>query len=143
MYMYCWLQLFRFYSVFGSCLLNLLEIIYFRILYIMSSFIEKVCTSDEFKCDDKSRCIDIKWKCDGDFDCGDHTDETSNCTHSHTHSEEPEVCNPTSEFKCLTSGECIHKSWQCDGDPDCTDSSDEGKNCKYIHRLVQRLYLSG
>lgn len=95
---------------------------------------EKVCTSDEFKCDDKSRCIDIKWKCDGDFDCGDHTDETSNCTHSHTHSEEPEVCNPTSEFKCLTSGECIHKSWQCDGDPDCTDSSDEGKNCNYTCR---------
>lgn len=98
---------------------------------MLLSIIEKVCSSEEFKCDDKSRCIDIKWKCDGDFDCGDHTDETSNCTY--VNPEEPEVCSPTTEFKCLTSGECIHKSWQCDGDPDCTDSSDEGKHCEYLH----------
>lgn len=100
----------------------------FVALYFYISFVDKKCGEGEFKCDDSSRCIDIKWKCDGDFDCGDHSDETSNCTY--TGFDDPETCRPDTEFKCVTSGECIHKSWKCDGDADCIDSSDERECCE-------------
>lgn len=33
------------------------------------------CHWSEFKCDDGSRCIPSAWKCDGDNDCADRSDE--------------------------------------------------------------------
>lgn len=57
--------------------------------------------------------VDSEWKCDGDTDCSDGSDE-ANCNES---------C-PDNQFTCQNK-QCISLSWRCDGDDDCGDHSDE------------------
>lgn len=38
----------------------------------------KTCGPQHFQCNN-NRCIDLKWKCDGDNDCGDSSDEIGCC----------------------------------------------------------------
>ncbi|KAK7863063.1 hypothetical protein R5R35_006484 [Gryllus longicercus] len=75
------------------------------------------CSAEQFQCANQM-CIAKLWKCDGDDDCGDNSDE-ANCT----------TCAPY-QFQCHSDGKCIPPYWRCDFDSDCFDSSDE-QNCKY------------
>ena len=88
-------------------------------LFILAA---NTCSSNEFICN-TTRCIPKDWRCDGDQDCADNSDET-NCE-----AKGVAVVNPCSskEFTC-DNHDCIHASWKCDGDKDCIDGSDE-KNC--------------
>ena len=45
----------------------------YRLLH-SSFFIDAPCPSDKFQCDN-GKCLGLHWKCDGDNDCGDMSDE--------------------------------------------------------------------
>ncbi|XP_017271351.1 low-density lipoprotein receptor-related protein 1 isoform X3 [Kryptolebias marmoratus] len=73
------------------------------------------CQPGEFACKN-SRCIQERWKCDGDNDCLDNSDEAPELCYQHT-------C-PTDRFKCKNN-RCIPLRWLCDGDNDCGNDEDE------------------
>lgn len=61
-----------------------------------------------------------EWKCDGDTDCADGTDESDCNAVGHTNS-----CG-ANMFACSNPlGRCIPEYWQCDAVDDCGDGSDE------------------
>lgn len=43
--------------------------------YILYTAAQMTCGVDEFRCKDSGRCIPARWKCDGEDDCGDASDE--------------------------------------------------------------------
>ncbi|XP_064182725.1 low-density lipoprotein receptor-related protein 1B-like isoform X2 [Anguilla rostrata] len=73
------------------------------------------CKSEEFRCRNQ-RCVQLSWKCDGDDDCMDGSDE------------DPQICHnrscPADQFKCQNN-RCIPKRWLCDGTNDCGNNEDE------------------
>lgn len=84
------------------------------------------CPEGEFKCKaggsigPGGRCILDRFRCDGDNDCGDWSDEEACPTKT--------TC-PAGEFRCKD-GTCIPGRWKCDHEQDCDGGEDE-KNCSY------------
>lgn len=35
------------------------------------------CADSDFQCANQQQCIPLRWKCDGEFDCADESDEES------------------------------------------------------------------
>ncbi|XP_067129295.1 sortilin-related receptor-like [Centruroides vittatus] len=83
--------------------------------------VHSTCSSEQFLCSD-ALCIPNLWKCDGDNDCGDLSDEV-NCALP--------TCS-SNQFKCKNN-HCIPSSWVCDFENDCGDGSDESHeaHCNY------------
>ncbi|CAB3366798.1 Hypothetical predicted protein [Cloeon dipterum] len=77
------------------------------------------CPVDYFRCRN-GNCVPKLWRCDGDNDCSDNSDE-DNCGLS--------TCQ-VNHFQCKKSGKCIPSFWKCDFDLDCEDGSDE-EGCSY------------
>ncbi|XP_051876534.1 low-density lipoprotein receptor-related protein 1-like isoform X2 [Pristis pectinata] len=80
------------------------------------------CNPSQLQCRN-GRCVPLLWKCDGDDDCTDGSDE-SGCV---------QVTCGTSDFVCH-SGHCVPSKWECDGTPDCEDGSDESPEVCHMRR---------
>ncbi|NWR88915.1 LRP2 protein, partial [Furnarius figulus] len=74
-----------------------------------------MCSSTQFLCADTERCIPIWWKCDGQRDCRDGSDEPPTCPHRYC---------PVGQFQC-NDGNCTSSHFLCNTQPDCHDRSDE------------------
>ncbi|OXB63007.1 hypothetical protein ASZ78_003102 [Callipepla squamata] len=80
----------------------------------------QLCKAEQFQCNNK-RCIHDRWRCDGDDDCLDGSDEHADICFNHS-------C-PENQFKCQNN-RCIPKRWLCDGANDCGNNEDESnKTC--------------
>nr|AIC83993.1 CD320 antigen [Mus musculus] len=110
------------------------------------------CPTDTFQCLTSGYCVPLSWRCDGDQDCSDGSDEEDcrieSCAQNgqcQPQSALPCSCDnisgcsdvsdknlncsrppcQESELHCMLDDVCIPHTWRCDGHPDCLDSSDE------------------
>uniref|UniRef100_A0A8C9NC73 EGF-like domain-containing protein n=1 Tax=Serinus canaria TaxID=9135 RepID=A0A8C9NC73_SERCA len=76
------------------------------------------CEDQQWGCSRGHECIPDVWRCDGETDCTDGSDEAG-C--------HPAPCQ-SNEYPCGL-GSCLNASLVCNGRQDCADGSDEGGNC--------------
>ncbi|KAH3871069.1 low-density lipoprotein receptor-related protein 12-like [Dreissena polymorpha] len=95
----------------------------FEFFYNFTDHIIHTCRQGQFLCTN-GRCITGSYRCDGQDDCGDDSDETS-CRNT---SPSLTSCG-FNEFRCVRvsflQNPCIPSYFVCDGDNDCGDNSDE------------------
>ncbi|XP_033166564.1 very low-density lipoprotein receptor isoform X4 [Drosophila mauritiana] len=107
--------------------------------------LEAKCDEKQFQCH-SGDCIPIRFACDGDADCKDHSDEQiKECKFI-------EATCSSDQFRC-GNGNCIPNKWRCDQESDCADGSDESNElcmnacpnnefkCQTVDQCIPRSWL--
>ncbi|KAI4463023.1 vitellogenin receptor-like protein-related-related [Holotrichia oblita] len=129
------------------------------------------CSEDHFTCathePNSNGCIPLSWRCDGQMDCTDGSDELG-CTECRANQfkcrdlrcieknqvcdgilncqdgSDEEACCMKNQFQCPKTDVCIPTSLLCDGVENCADGADELKSvCKEANRLTAQKSSSG
>ncbi|CAD5117901.1 DgyrCDS6646 [Dimorphilus gyrociliatus] len=107
---------------------------------IISVAVSKRCPESTFACRNGEQCVDKDFKCDGEKDCSDGSDERDCIQNPINPNEKYSPDDP--DFKCphpnlftCKDKVCINKKFVCDDNPDCADGSDEYASlCKTWNR---------
>ncbi|KAL9889556.1 very low-density lipoprotein receptor-like isoform X3 [Glossina fuscipes] len=84
--------------------------------------VTRKCADKQFQCGNGA-CIPIRYLCDGDSDCPDHSDEMIETCKFRAYNSNESSCEE-GRFRC-NNGNCIPNRWRCDQENDCADGSDE------------------
>uniref|UniRef100_A0A668A7Z4 Low density lipoprotein receptor-related protein 8, apolipoprotein e receptor n=1 Tax=Myripristis murdjan TaxID=586833 RepID=A0A668A7Z4_9TELE len=78
---------------------------------------KKTCATTDFACKN-GQCVPARWRCDGEPECADGSDEAdATCSR--------QTC-PPEKFDCGgAASKCVSLSWRCDGERDCENGADE------------------
>lgn len=81
------------------------------------------CSADQYQCAYAHQCIPRGWRCDGEPDCVDKSDEES-CSSLLPGTVPPQDGCSVGQYRCLNAL-CLPSILRCDGVADCPDGEDE------------------